>query len=71
MGTRSRESIAKVVNLNILTLKKLYNKRLTRKPDLEGEIKTKFVIDELGKVIYSQIIESSMKDSTFENELLD
>jgi hypothetical protein len=70
MGGRSHEKITEVVNLKIPILKQLYNKRLKTKPDLEGQIKTKFRIDEFGKVIYSEIVESSIGDSVLENELL-
>jgi hypothetical protein len=70
MGGRSRESIAEVVKLKLPTLKKIYNQRLTAKPGLEGQIKTKFRIDEYGKVVFSEIVESSIKDSVLENELL-
>jgi outer membrane biosynthesis protein TonB len=69
-GARTRESISEVVNSKVYALKDLYNDRLREKPNLKGKIKIKFAIDEFGKVIHSEIIESNTNDSIFEKELL-
>lgn len=65
-GGRSKASIMRVVMQNIAALRYAYNKRLRDKPGLTGKITVKFAIDEFGKVIFTQVVESTMGDSELE-----
>lgn len=65
-GGRSKASIMRVVMQNIAALRYAYNKRLRDKPGLSGKITVKFAIDEFGKVIFTQVVESTMGDSELE-----
>lgn len=64
-GGRSRSSIARVVQQNMAALRYAYNRRLREKPGLSGKIRVRFAIDEFGKVIFCDVIESTMDDATF------
>jgi TonB family protein len=68
-GGRSKASIMRVVMQNIAALRHAYNKRLREKPGLKGKITVKFAIDEYGKVIFCQIVESTMGDPDLESEV--
>lgn len=70
-GGRSRASIMRVVMQNLAALRYAYNKRLREKPGLKGKITCKFAIDEFGKVIFCQVLESSMSDPQLEQEVVD
>jgi len=70
-GGRSRASIMRVVMQNIAALRYAYNKRLREKPGLKGKITCKFAIDEFGKVIYCEALESTMSDPQLEAEVVD
>ncbi|MBN1604366.1 MAG: AgmX/PglI C-terminal domain-containing protein [Chitinispirillaceae bacterium] len=65
-GGRSKASIMRVVMQNLAALRYAYNKRLRDKPGLNGKITCKFAIDEFGKVIFCQVVESTMGDSELE-----
>jgi TonB family protein len=65
-GGRSKASIMRVVMQNLAALRYAYNKRLREKPGLKGKITVKFAIDEFGKVIFCQVVESTMGDSDLE-----
>jgi hypothetical protein len=65
-GGRSKASIMRVVMQNLAALRYAYNKRLREKPGLKGKITVKFAIDEFGKVIFCQVIESTMSDPELE-----
>ncbi|MBN2037653.1 MAG: AgmX/PglI C-terminal domain-containing protein [Chitinispirillaceae bacterium] len=65
-GGRSKASIMRVVMQNLAALRYAYNKRLREKPGLKGKITVKFAIDEFGKVIFCQVIESTMSDPPLE-----
>jgi TonB family protein len=69
-GGRSRASIQRVVMQNMAALRYAYNKRLREKPGLTGKITVKFAIDEFGKVIFAQIVESTMSDSELETTVV-
>ena len=64
-GGRSRSSIARVVQQNMAALRYAYNRRLREKPGLNGNIRVRFAIDEFGKVIFCDVIGSTMDDATF------
>lgn len=68
-GGRSKASIMRVVMQNIAALRHAYNKRLREKPGLKGKVTVKFAIDEYGKVIFCQVVESTMGDSDLESEI--
>lgn len=70
-GGRSRESIMRVVMQNIAALRYAYNKRLREKPGLKGTITVKFAIDEFGKVIFCEMVKSTMADEDLENTVTD
>ncbi len=70
-GGRSRASIMRVVMQNIAALRYAYNKRLREKPGLKGKITCKFAIDEFGKVIFCEALESTMSDPQLEQEVVD
>jgi len=65
-GGRSKASIMRVVMQNLAALRYAYNKRLREKPGLGGKITVKFAIDEFGKVIFCQVVESTMGDPELE-----
>jgi tetratricopeptide (TPR) repeat protein len=64
---RSHESVQSVVKWNVGPLRDAYDKRLQDKPDLSGKITVKVAIDEFGKVVSAQVINSTMSDKEFEN----
>ncbi|MDR0331435.1 MAG: TonB family protein [Chitinispirillales bacterium] len=68
---RSRASIQHVIMQNMATLRDAYNRRLRDKPGLSGKITVKFAIDEFGKVIFAQVVESTMADSELERTVVD
>jgi TonB family protein len=70
-GGRSRASIMRVVMQNLAALRYAYNKRLREKPGLKGKITCKFAIDEFGKVIFCEVLESTMSDPQLEQEVID
>lgn len=69
-GGRSKASIMRVVMQNIAALRYAYNKRLREKPGLNGKVTVKFAIDEFGKVIFCEVVESTMGDPTFEGQVV-
>jgi len=69
-GGRSRASIQRVVMQNMAALRYAYNKRMREKPGLAGKITVKFAIDEFGKVIFAQIVESTMSDAELESTVV-
>jgi TonB family protein len=70
-GGRSKASIMRVVMQNLAALRYAYNKRLREKPGLKGKITVKFAIDEFGKVIFCQVLESTMADQELEVSVTD
>ncbi|MDR2694443.1 MAG: TonB family protein [Chitinispirillales bacterium] len=69
-GARSRASIQRTVMQNMAALRYAYNKRLREKPGMAGKIAVKFAIDEFGKVISAQLVESTVSDSEFESTVV-
>ncbi len=69
-GGRSKASIMRVVMQNLAALRYAYNKRLREKPGLKGKITVKFAIDEFGKVIYCEVVESTMGDPELESTVV-
>ena len=60
----------RVVMQNISALRYSYNKRLREKPGLKGKITCKFAIDEFGKVIFCELLGSTMADPELEAEVI-
>jgi hypothetical protein len=70
-GGRSRASIMRVVLQNLEAIRYAYNRRLHEKPGLKGKITCKFAIDEFGKVIFCDVLESTMSDPSLEGDVVD
>jgi len=64
---RSKSEIMRVVLQNLGALRYAYNRCLREKPGIKGKITIKFAIDEIGNVIYCEVIESSMGDKDLES----
>ena len=69
-GGRSRASIQRVVMQNLSALRYAYNRRVRDKPGLAGTVTVKFAIDEFGKVIFAQVVGSTINDSELENTVV-
>ena len=69
-GGRSRASIQRVVMQNIAALRYAYNRRVRDKPGLTGTVTVKFAIDEFGKVIFAQVVGSTINDSELETTVV-
>ena len=69
-GNRSKESVGRVLEKAIYSLRYVYNRRVRDIPSLSGTITVKFAIDEFGKVISAQVIKSTANDTTLENGIL-
>jgi TonB family protein len=69
-GGRSKSSIMRVVMQNLAALRYAYNKRLREKPGLGGRITVKFAIDEFGKVIFCEVVSSTIGDSELERTVV-
>jgi len=69
-GGRSRASIQRVVMQNIAALRYAYNRRVRDKPGLAGTVTVKFAIDEFGKVIFAQVVGSTINDSELETTVV-
>lgn len=65
-GGRNKSEILRVVNQNIQSLRYAYNKRLMDKPELSGKIVCRFAIDEFGKVLSCELMESTINDVDLE-----
>ncbi|MDR2578281.1 MAG: TonB family protein [Chitinispirillales bacterium] len=63
---RSRSSIQHVVSQNTGTLRDAYNNRRETNPDLNGRITVRFAIDEFGKVISAEVVETTAGDAKLE-----
>ena len=70
-GGRSRASIQRVVMQNMAAISYAFNRRLREKPGLNGKIGVKFAINQYGKVISAQVVESTMNDTDFESIVVD
>jgi len=68
---RSKVSIMRVVMQNINALRYAYNKRLGEKPGLKGKVTCRFAIDEFGRVIFCEVLESNLGDPMLEHEVVD
>lgn len=66
VSVRSRSSIQRIIMQNMAKLRYQYNQRLQEKPGMRGKIMVKFAIDDLGKVIFAEVVESTISDSKLE-----
>lgn len=71
VGGRSKTEVLQVVMQNIRALRHAYNKRLHQKPGLSGKVTVKFGIDDSGRVLFVQVIESTMGDSEIEAAIVE
>jgi hypothetical protein len=69
-GGRSKASIMRVVMQNLAALRYAYNKRLREKPGLKGKITVKFAIDEFGKVIFAEVVGTTINDPALESTVI-
>jgi hypothetical protein len=70
-GSRSRSDVQRVITQNVVDLRIQYSRRLDEKKSLCGIITVNFSINEHGKVISTQIAESTMNDLIFENIVIE
>ncbi len=70
VGGRSRRSIMRVIQQNIAALRYAYNRRLRERPGLKGKIQVRFAIDEFGRVIFCEVIGSTVSDAVFEKDVV-
>ncbi|MDR2578333.1 MAG: TonB family protein [Chitinispirillales bacterium] len=70
-GGRSRVSVQRVIMQNMAELRHAYNRRLRENPALMGRITVKISIDESGKVISAQMVETTINDRELENFVVD
>lgn len=68
---RSRASIQTVIMQNMAPLRKAYVQHMRGKPRFaEGKVMVKFEINEFGKIISAQVVESDLNDSEFETTVV-
>jgi TonB family protein len=68
---RSKEEIMQVVNTNMSSLRKIYNKYLEQKPGFGGKIIIKFTINPSGDIISINIVSSETGYPDFDNAIKD
>ena len=68
-GARSKSSIMRVVLENISSLRYAYNRLLRENPQLHGKITLRFAMDESGTVIFCEIVQSTINDDAFEQQV--
>jgi hypothetical protein len=69
-GGRSTESVQQVFKENMPGLRYLYNRRLRKKPLLEGKITLHIAVNEFGRVVFAQTSGSTMNDTVIENDIV-
>jgi TonB family protein len=71
-GSRSKGSVKMVILRNNAHTRYAYNMLVREKPHFASgfKITVEFAIDEFGKVISTQVVESTANDTTFENTLV-
>ncbi len=70
-GSRSKASVMRVIMQNLAAIRYAYNRRLREKPGLKGRITVKFAIDEFGRVIFCQVVSSTMGDPELEKKVVE
>jgi len=69
-GARSADSIYRGVVKYASGLRLAYNQRLRENPNLKGKLSVKIAINEFGKVVSAQTVESTVNDSEFESTII-
>jgi TonB family protein len=69
-GSRKKSDIMRVVMENMAALRYAYSRRLRDNPALRGKVTVRFAIDEFGRVIRCEIVESSLNDKELESALV-
>jgi TonB family protein len=69
--SRTSKSIVDIVMLNLNHIKNAYNWRLRKKPEISGKISVKLAVNQPGKIIYAHVVESTVKDSLLENDVVE
>lgn len=67
---RTRGSIMKTVMKNVSKLKNCYDRYLRNGEDFKGKVTVKFAIDENGKVIFISVVDRTIDNKEFENEIM-
>jgi TonB family protein len=66
IGGRNKATIQRVIRQNMSALRYAYNKFLNEHPAMQGKVTIRFAIDEFGRVIFCDIINSSTGSSEFD-----
>lgn len=69
-GVRTRADIRRVVMQNSYALRQAYISRRREISDLNGTVTVKFSIDQSGKVVATELVSSTLNDSSLENTVL-
>jgi TonB family protein len=56
---------------NLPDINEKYDQRLKEKPRIGGKIEVKFAIDEFGRVVFCEILETTVKDPWLENKIVE
>jgi TonB family protein len=67
---RPKASILRVVMKNLPEIKKEYSRALRQSPNLKGRVLAKFVINDSGRVILADIVESDLNNIKFERRII-
>jgi Ca-activated chloride channel homolog len=71
MGSLSRGSVQSGIQKHLRSIQACYEKALKSDPTLSGKVVVKFVIGPKGTVTSAQIVSSTVKNYTFQSDLLD
>jgi len=69
-GGRTRANIQRTVMQNMAALRHAFSRRLRDNPNLSGTITVKLSIDEFGRVIFAQMVSSTLNDPELENTVV-
>ncbi len=67
---RDRSKIILVIDLNRRDLRRLYSKRWAENNDLAGSVSVRFGINDLGDVVFCNVVKSTMNDPVFEKTIV-
>lgn len=70
-GSRTPESILKVIRLHVGTFRRVYESHLRSNPNLGGKITMKFVIASSGDIVEAEIVGSNLGEKSLELDLLE
>ena len=69
-GSRSREEIERVFDLNKGSIYTLYNRALRRNPALQGKLVLRLTIAPDGRVMFCEVVSSELGDPDLEQKLV-